>query len=71
MNTVELIHGCYQVGCHLAFVYKGEVLEGTVRVSVVSDSDVLLTVETEHTLYELCIRDGQAVIVGPLYQEAA
>lgn len=71
MTKVELIHGCYQVGCHLAFVCEGKVLEGVVSMADTHNGDILLIVEVGHDSYELCIHNGQAVIVGPQYLEAA
>jgi hypothetical protein len=71
MNKVELIHGCYQVGCHLAFEHEGKVLEGVVSMSGTLYGDILLVVEVGHDSYELCVSNGDAVIVGPLYREAA
>lgn len=68
---VELIHGCTQVGCNLAFVIEGKVLEGVVRYASMSEGDTLISVEVNGTFYELCVHNDQATAVEPSYLDAA
>lgn len=71
MTKAKILHGCYEVGCPLAFSVEGEVREGIVKSACSQGRETFLAVDVYGKLYELYISDQGISVVEPIYQEAA